>query len=134
MGAGERQTVSQAPGIAAVTLRRPLTPRCALPTLSHTGHARNARIVEPDPQTGIGNEKVSAKLGGLFRCRVLSADGGLAVGLPGLEPGTSSLSEMRSNQLSYRPGVIAATVARRRDNVQHAHVADKPIAGPGGGK
>jgi hypothetical protein len=25
------------------------------------------------------------------------------VGLPGLEPGTSSLSEKRSNRLSYRP-------------------------------
>ena len=33
------------------------------------------------------------------------------VGLPGLEPGTSSLSEKRSNRLSYRPvhgGGIAA--------------------------
>ena len=28
---------------------------------------------------------------------------GLRVGLPGLEPGTSSLSEKRSNRLSYRP-------------------------------
>jgi hypothetical protein len=27
----------------------------------------------------------------------------LYVGLPGLEPGTSSLSEKRSNRLSYRP-------------------------------
>ena len=27
----------------------------------------------------------------------------LRVGLPGLEPGTSSLSEKRSNRLSYRP-------------------------------
>ena len=27
------------------------------------------------------------------------------MGLPGLEPGTSSLSEKRSNRLSYRPGV-----------------------------
>ncbi len=26
------------------------------------------------------------------------------MGLPGLEPGTSSLSEKRSNRLSYRPG------------------------------
>jgi hypothetical protein len=29
--------------------------------------------------------------------------GFLRVGLPGLEPGTSSLSEKRSNRLSYRP-------------------------------
>jgi hypothetical protein len=28
---------------------------------------------------------------------------GFVVGLPGLEPGTSSLSEKRSNRLSYRP-------------------------------
>ena len=56
------------------------------------------------------------------------------VGLPGLEPGTSSLSEKRSNHLSYRPGVIDATDARHRDNVQHAHAPDNPIAGPGGGK
>jgi hypothetical protein len=27
----------------------------------------------------------------------------IVVGLPGLEPGTSSLSEKRSNRLSYRP-------------------------------
>jgi hypothetical protein len=27
----------------------------------------------------------------------------IVVGLPGLEPGTSSLSEKRSNLLSYRP-------------------------------
>ena len=27
----------------------------------------------------------------------------MRVGLPGLEPGTSSLSEKRSNRLSYRP-------------------------------
>ena len=57
-----------------------------------------------------------------------------SVGLPGLEPGTSSLSEKRSNHLSYRPGVIDATDARRSNNVQHAHVADNPIAGVGGGK
>ena len=30
----------------------------------------------------------------------------LRVGLPGLEPGTSSLSEKRSNRLSYRPSSI----------------------------
>ncbi len=29
----------------------------------------------------------------------------LRVGLPGLEPGTSSLSEKRSNRLSYRPSM-----------------------------
>jgi hypothetical protein len=29
---------------------------------------------------------------------------GCGVGLPGLEPGTSSLSGKRSNRLSYRPG------------------------------
>ena len=30
------------------------------------------------------------------------------MGLPGLEPGTSSLSEKRSNRLSYRPEVEVA--------------------------
>ena len=33
------------------------------------------------------------------------------VGLPGLEPGTSSLSGMRSNRLSYRPGVLLHLVS-----------------------
>jgi hypothetical protein len=33
----------------------------------------------------------------------LQIAGFLRVGLPGLEPGTSSLSEKRSNRLSYRP-------------------------------
>ena len=67
--------------------------------------------------------RVSLHMSGLFR-----------VGLPGLEPGTSSLSEMRSNQLSYRPGVKDTTGAYRRDNVQHGGAPDKPIAGPGGGQ
>ena len=36
--------------------------------------------------------------------RILPANCGFPrVGLPGLEPGTSSLSEKRSNRLSYRP-------------------------------
>jgi hypothetical protein len=35
----------------------------------------------------------------LFACKTTV----LKVGLPGLEPGTSSLSEKRSNRLSYRP-------------------------------
>ena len=34
-----------------------------------------------------------------FTCKLLD----FRVGLPGLEPGTSSLSEKRSNRLSYRP-------------------------------
>ncbi len=37
---------------------------------------------------------------------------GWLVGLPGLEPGTSSLSGMRSNRLSYRPvGVFYLVVS-----------------------
>jgi hypothetical protein len=32
------------------------------------------------------------------------------VGLPGLEPGTSSLSEKRSNRLSYRPAKCKARI------------------------
>ena len=34
------------------------------------------------------------------------------VGVPGLEPGTSSLSEMRSNQLSYTPSNCLAFFER----------------------
>jgi hypothetical protein len=45
------------------------------------------------------------------------------VGLPGLEPGTSSLSEKRSNRLSYRP--VHGGGIRRRVNVQHGGVPDK---------
>jgi hypothetical protein len=33
------------------------------------------------------------------------------VGLPGLEPGTSSLSEKRSNRLSYRPVSVGGGAA-----------------------
>ena len=39
------------------------------------------------------------------------------VGAPGLEPGTSSLSEKRSNQLSYAPGSI--WWSRRDSNPRH---------------
>src|SRR5215211_818650 len=42
----------------------------------------------------------------------ISAGEGLVVGLPGLEPGTSSLSGMRSNRLSYRPGCWCTCSAR----------------------
>jgi hypothetical protein len=51
------------------------------------------------------------------------------VGLPGLEPGTSSLSEMRSNHLSYRPGEIRAgkrLPETRRVNLQYPVLPDKP--------
>ena len=41
---------------------------------------------------------------GLFLCSVFYPQNAVwGVGLPGLEPGTSSLSEKRSNRLSYRP-------------------------------
>jgi hypothetical protein len=40
------------------------------------------------------------------------------VGLPGLEPGTSSLSEKRSNRLSYRPEMgFAAGIIYTKDGV-----------------
>jgi hypothetical protein len=40
------------------------------------------------------------------------------VGLPGLEPGTSSLSEKRSNRLSYRPGWgFAARIMYNKERV-----------------
>jgi hypothetical protein len=42
--------------------------------------------------------------GPLFMLHVLPVNYEIfRVGLPGLEPGTSSLSEKRSNRLSYRP-------------------------------
>ena len=34
------------------------------------------------------------------------------VGVPGFEPGTSSLSEMRSNQLSYTPAIRAKAACK----------------------
>ena len=57
----------------------------------------------------------------------------LLVGLPGLEPGTSSLSEKRSNRLSYRPfgGFAKNYEACDRDNVQHAQFLGKEIEGSG---
>ena len=53
----------------------------------------------------------------------------LLVGLPGLEPGTSSLSEKRSNRLSYRPAK-----ENRRDNLQHPGLHDNLIEERRGGK
>jgi hypothetical protein len=38
------------------------------------------------------------------------------VGLGGFEPPTSPLSGVRSNQLSYRPGVLTAGTARRAEH------------------
>src|SRR5215207_2087152 len=44
--------------------------------------------------------------GAFLTLRVLPANYKISVvGLPGLEPGTSSLSEKRSNRLSYRPSM-----------------------------
>jgi hypothetical protein len=54
------------------------------------------------------------------------------VGLPGLEPGTSSLSEKRSNRLSYRP--VRDGGIHRRVNVQHGGVTDKLIEDRRGGQ
>jgi hypothetical protein len=73
---------------------------------------------------------------GLFLCSTfhLQTAGFFRVGLPGLEPGTSSLSEKRSNRLSYRPLSIGVYKARRRDNVQHGRTPDKPIEDRRGGK
>ena len=70
--------------------------------------------------------------GSLLKLRVLPAYCGLRMGLPGLEPGTSSLSEKRSNRLSYRP--VCDGGIRRRVNVQHGGVADKLIEDRRGGQ
>src|SRR5688500_1090610 len=59
---------------------------------------------------------------------------GSEVGLPGLEPGTSSLSEKRSNRLSYRPFGWRLYGTRRRDNLHHHPAPDKPIEQRRGGK
>ena len=54
------------------------------------------------------------------------------MGLPGLEPGTSSLSEKRSNHLSYRPTDAGRDASR--DNLQHRASAYNLIAQRRGGK
>ena len=54
------------------------------------------------------------------------------VGLPGLEPGTSSLSEKRSNHLSYRPTDAGRDASR--DNLQHRALPDNLIEDRRGGK
>src|SRR5215216_2694295 len=48
----------------------------------------------------------------------ISACEGLVVGLPGLEPGTSSLSGMRSNRLSYRPVALGNVAQGVGDHVR----------------
>ncbi len=40
-----------------------------------------------------------------FYSFIYSVDSDKMVGVPGFEPGTSSLSGMRSNQLSYTPSI-----------------------------
>ena len=42
------------------------------------------------------------------------------VGLPGLEPGTSSLSGKRSNRLSYSPSEAAVPAGHDRARLGHA--------------
>src|SRR5215217_7835757 len=52
----------------------------------------------------VAAQRLQSKSGAhLLSCVFLQIDDFLRVGLPGLEPGTSSLSEKRSNRLSYRP-------------------------------
>ncbi len=50
------------------------------------------------------------------------------VGLPGLEPGTSSLSEKRSNRLSYRPATMIAGIMY---NTRAALTSRLKSGGPG---
>ena len=45
------------------------------------------------------------------------------VGVPGVEPGTSSLSGTRSNQLSYTPGCVGGGNGIRTRDIQLAKLA-----------
>ena len=54
------------------------------------------------------------------------------VGLPGLEPGTSSLSEKRSNRLSYRPATWRSVIAGIMYNTRAALTSRLNSGGPGG--
>ena len=56
----------------------------------------------------------------MFSCQVSRPVHSQMVGVPGIEPGTSSLSGTRSNQLSYTPGrmVEAAGVEPATSSLQ----------------
>ena len=61
------------------------------------------------------------------------------VGVPGIEPGTSSLSGTRSNQLSYTPGCVGGGNGIRTRDFQLAKLAlyqlsYAPVVLPGFGK
>ena len=63
---------------------------------------QTGRLTGARPITGVSEqhrrrERLGAGAHNSLTCREK------LVGLPGLEPGTSSLSEKRSNRLSYRP-------------------------------
>ena len=55
----------------------------------------------------------------------------VTVGLPGLEPGTSSLSEKRSNRLSYRPATWRSVIAGIMYTTRAALTSRLKSGGPG---
>src|SRR5215218_2635778 len=115
---------------AITTARRPQVMRGGACWRSST-----KRWVGPKPRVGV--RLVSKRIGKAPRSAAVPYNlpidiKYLRVGLPGLEPGTSSLSEKRSNRLSYRP--VHGVGIRRRVNVQHGGVPDKLIEDRRGGK
>ncbi len=59
----------------------------------------------------------------MFSCQVSRPVHSQMVGVPGIEPGTSSLSGTRSNQLSYTPGKDGGGSRSRTGDIQLAKLA-----------
>src|SRR5918998_2846767 len=92
------------------------------------------RTYSPDLCAGLVSERAGRTPDAYRRLRALPViKGDSQVGLPGLEPGTSSLSEKRSNRLSYRPFGWRVYRTRRRDNLHHHPAPDNPIEQRRGG-
>ena len=66
-------------------------PRLAKPVISQLSYV-------PESEQGTGNREQNIQ-----NCSLIAVPCSTEVGVPGLEPGTSALSELRSNQLSYTP-------------------------------
>ena len=78
--------------------RRICRNRTAAPNLTNHSCAIFKEHVFSQPETGLRRSPAEKKM----------------VGVPGLEPGTSSLSGMRSNRLSYTPGLPRRSSQCRR--------------------
>lgn len=66
-------------------------PRLAKPVLSQLSYV-------PESEQGTASREQNVQ-----NCSLIAIPCSTEVGVPGLEPGTSALSELRSNQLSYTP-------------------------------